>query len=73
MSAECKMNNYLYVRLGSGSDTGHGETDVDGGTNTTEKELRFQEDLTVSNGDDLRMIRMYMPVIVQLSLTFVGM
>jgi hypothetical protein len=43
----------VYVRLRSGTDTGHGQTDVDGRTNTTEEELGFQEDLAVSDGNDL--------------------
>jgi hypothetical protein len=42
-----------YVRLRSGADTGHGETDVDGRTDTTEEELSLQEDLAVGDGDDL--------------------
>ena len=41
------------LRLGSGTDTGHGETDVDGGTDTTEEELSLQEDLTVGDRNDL--------------------
>ena len=41
------------LRLGSRADTGHRETDVDGRTNTTEEELSLQEDLTVSDGNDL--------------------
>jgi hypothetical protein len=43
-----------HVRLRSGPDTGHGQTDVDGGTHTTEEELGFQEDLAVGDGDDLQ-------------------
>ena len=35
------------------TDTGHGETDVDGGPDTTEEQLSLQEDLTVGNGNDL--------------------
>jgi hypothetical protein len=31
--------------LGSGTDTGHRETDVNGGTDTLVEELGFQEDL----------------------------
>ena len=42
-----------YSRLGGGTDTRHGETNVDGGANTTEEELSLQEDLTVGDGDDL--------------------
>ena len=42
------------VRLGGGTDTRHGETDVDGGANTTEEELSLQEDLTVGNRNDLK-------------------
>lgn len=37
--------------LGSGSDTGHGQTDVDGWPDTLVEELSLQEDLTVSDGD----------------------
>ena len=43
-----------HERLGSGTDTRDGKTDVDGGTNTTEEELSLQEDLTVSDGNDLQ-------------------
>ena len=39
--------------LGGGTDTRHRETDVDGGTDTTEEELGLQEDLAVGDGDDL--------------------
>ena len=42
-----------YSRLGGGTDTRHGETDVDGGANTTEEELSLQEDLTVGDGNDV--------------------
>jgi hypothetical protein len=31
--------------LGSGTDTGHGQTDVNSGTDTLVEELGFQEDL----------------------------
>ena len=41
------------LRLGSGTNTGDGETNVDGGTNTTEEELSLQEDLTVRDGNNL--------------------
>lgn len=37
------------------ADTGHGETDVDGGTDTTEEELSLQEDLPIGDGNDLMM------------------
>lgn len=39
--------------LGGGADTGHRETDVDGGTDTLVEELSLQEDLTIGNGDDI--------------------
>jgi hypothetical protein len=39
--------------LGSGANTRHRETDVDGGTHTTEEELSLQEDLTVSDGNNV--------------------
>lgn len=39
--------------LGSGTDTGDGQTDVNGGTDTLVEQLRLQEDLTVSDGDDV--------------------
>ena len=42
------------LRLGSGTDTRDGETDVDGRADTTEEELSFQEDLTVGDGNDLK-------------------
>lgn len=40
-------------RLGGRTDTRHGKTDIDGGTDTTEEELSLQENLTVGNGNDL--------------------
>jgi len=39
--------------LGSGTDTGDGKPNVDGGTNTTEEELSLQEDLTVRDGNNV--------------------
>merc|ERR1719402_1281271 len=39
--------------LGSGADTGHRETDVDGGSDTLVEQLSLQEDLAVSDGDDI--------------------
>ena len=44
----------MHSRLGGGADTRHGKTDVDGGTDTAEEQLSFQEDLTVGNRDDLK-------------------
>ena len=41
------------LRLRGRTDTGDGKTDVDGRTNTTEEELSLQEDLAVSDGNDL--------------------
>jgi hypothetical protein len=41
------------LELSGGTDTRHGKTDVDGGTNTLVEELSLQEDLTVGNGDDV--------------------
>ena len=41
------------LRLRGGADTGDGETDVDGGADTAEEELGLQEDLAVSDGNDL--------------------
>jgi hypothetical protein len=38
--------------LGSGTDTGHGKTDVDGRSDTLEEELGLQEDLTVCGVND---------------------
>ena len=49
----CVVNS----RLSSRTDTGHGETDVDGRADTTEEELSLQEDLTVGDGDDLETSR----------------
>ena len=43
----------MNLRLGSRTDTRHGETDVDGGADTAEEELGLQEDLAVSDGNDL--------------------
>ena len=48
----CYGNN-VNSRLGGGTDTRDGKTDVDGGTDTTEEELGLQEDLTVGDGNDL--------------------
>merc|ERR1739847_212795 len=39
--------------LGSRSHTGHGQTDVDGRSDTFVEQLGLQEDLTVSDGDDI--------------------
>lgn len=39
--------------LGSGTDTGHRETDVNGGADTLVEELSLQEDLTIGNGDHI--------------------
>merc|ERR1719454_2196687 len=39
--------------LGSGADTGHRETDVDGRSDTLVEQLSLQEDLSVSDGDDI--------------------
>merc|ERR1740131_170858 len=46
---------HLLHRLGLGSrtDTGHGQTDVNGGTNTLVEQLGLQEDLSVSDGNDI--------------------
>merc|ERR1719464_1485787 len=39
--------------LSSRTDTGHGQTDVNGGTNTLVEQLCLQEDLSVSDGNDI--------------------
>jgi hypothetical protein len=39
--------------LGSGTDTGDRETDVNGGTDTLVEELSLQEDLSVGDGNDV--------------------
>lgn len=39
--------------LSGGSDTGHGQTDVDGGTDTLEEELGLEEDLSIGDGNDV--------------------
>jgi len=41
------------LELGSGTDSGDGETDVDCWSDTLVEELGLQEDLTVSDGDDV--------------------
>jgi len=41
------------LELGSGTDSGDGETDVDSWSDTLVEELSLQEDLTVSDGDDV--------------------
>ena len=39
--------------LGSGADTAHRQTDVDGRADTLVEQLSLQEDLAVSDGDDV--------------------
>ena len=39
--------------LGGGTDTGHRETDVNGGTDTLVEELSLQEDLAIGDGDHI--------------------
>lgn len=39
--------------LGGRADTGHGQTDVDGGADTLVEQFSFQENLTVSDGNDV--------------------
>jgi hypothetical protein len=39
--------------LGSGADTGHGKTDVNGGTDTLVEEFGFQENLAVGDGNNV--------------------
>jgi len=47
-------SNLLHgLGLGVGSDTGDGKTDVNGGADTLEEQLSLQEDLTVSNRNDV--------------------
>jgi hypothetical protein len=46
---------YSCLRLGSRTDTRDGQTDIDGGTDTTEEELSLQEDLTISDGNNLKL------------------
>ncbi len=47
-------SNLLHgLDLGSGTNTGHGKTDVNGGTDTLVEKFGFQEDLTVGNGNDV--------------------
>lgn len=41
------------LELGGGTDTRDGKTDVNGGTDTLVEELRLQEDLTISDGNDV--------------------
>jgi hypothetical protein len=41
------------LELGSGTDTRYGQTDVDGRSDTLVEQLSFQEDLAVSNGNDV--------------------
>jgi hypothetical protein len=41
------------LKLGGGTDTGDGKTDVNGWTDTLVEELGLQEDLTVSDGNDV--------------------
>ena len=41
------------LELSGGADTRHGQTDVDGGADTLVEELGLQEDLTISDGNDV--------------------
>lgn len=41
------------LELSGGTDTRHGQTDVDGGADTLVEELGLQEDLTISDGNDV--------------------
>lgn len=41
------------LELSSGTDTRHGQTDVDGRSDTLVEQLSLQEDLAVSNGNDV--------------------
>jgi len=41
------------LHLGGGTDSRDGKTDVDGGSNTLEEKLVLQEDLSISNRDDV--------------------
>merc|ERR1719341_996162 len=41
------------LSLSSRTDTGHGQTDVDGGSDTLVEQLCLQEDLSVSDGNDV--------------------
>merc|ERR1712088_551365 len=52
---ELHRASHLFHRLGLGSraDTGHRQTDVDGGSDTFVEQLGLQEDMAVSDGDDV--------------------
>ena len=53
---KCQVfSNHLLHGLGLGSraDTGDRQSDVDGRSDTLEEQLSFQEDLTVSDGNDI--------------------
>ena len=39
------------LELGGGTDTGHGKTDVDGGSDTLVEQLGFQEDLSTMSSE----------------------
>lgn len=41
------------LELGSGTDTGHGQTDVDSRADTLVEQLSLQEDLAIGNGNDV--------------------
>ena len=41
------------LNLGSRSDSGYGKTDINGWSDTSVEELSFQEDLSISNGDNV--------------------
>ena len=41
------------LNLGGRTDTRHGKTDIDSGTDTLMEELGLEEDLTIGNGDDI--------------------
>ena len=52
---ELERTGYLLhgLDLGGGANTGHRETDVDGGADTLVEKLSLQEDLAIGNGDDI--------------------
>ncbi len=50
---ERTRDRLVELRLGSGTDTRYGKTDVDSGTNTLEEELGLEVNLTVSDRDNV--------------------
>ena len=49
---DCNLD-WRIIRLSSGTHARNRKTDIDGRTHTTEEKFGFQEDLTISDGNNL--------------------